>query len=64
MKEWHKTVFTTPIGGNPNMFFTTCCGIQIDHSQDNCPRCNEEINPKGKAARIDAVKFIDPRYVR
>lgn len=64
MAKWYKTVFTSPIGGYPNVFFTTCCGVNIEHDQDNCPRCNEEIRPRGKAARIDHVRFINPENVR
>ena len=32
-------------------FFTTCCRVAIGDDEARCPKCKEEIEPKGHRAR-------------
>ncbi len=32
-------------------FFTTCCHVAICDHEDKCPKCGEEVEPKGRQAR-------------
>lgn len=31
--------------------FTTCCNVAILDHEDRCPRCKEDVEPKGSKAR-------------
>ena len=35
--------------------FTTCCNVAICDHQERCPRCKQDVNPKGGRARWEAA---------
>ena len=46
-------------------FFTTCCHVPIWGNDDLCPKCKEEVLPKGHKARYKkAYNRNKPKYER
>ncbi len=38
-----------------SQMFTTCCEVAICDDQERCPRCKQDVEPKGRNARWESA---------
>lgn len=42
-------------GPNNSTMFTTCCEVAVCDDQNSCPRCRQDVEPKGGRARWEVA---------